>query len=124
MSAVGPERSKIAPTLMSSLVAPEEDFFEALSLFLSFPQETPAPASSVKQSGSASLLMKRFILSPSLGGRAPGRVGTSVSERPYSEVVLGPLPEPGETAGLEQQEDDEYETEQRQLHGGQLADEE
>src|SRR5437016_5688307 len=65
MSAVGPDRSKIAPTLMSSLVAPDEDFFEALSLFLSFPQATPAI--SVKQSGSASLLMKRFILSPSLG---------------------------------------------------------
>src|SRR5438067_3568214 len=83
MSAVGPERSKIAPTLMSSLVAPEEDFFEALSLFLSFPQETPAPASSVKQSGSASLLMKRFILVPLLGwsGSSTGRklsIGTAI----------------------------------------------
>src|SRR5207248_739304 len=68
MSAVGPERSKIAPTLMSSLAAAPEDLvFDALSFFLSFPHATPAPAMSVKQSGSASLLMKRFILSPSLG---------------------------------------------------------
>ena len=57
MSAVGPERSKMAPTLMSALVSVFDDL---ASLFLSsLPQATPT--SSAKQRGSASFLAKRFI---------------------------------------------------------------
>src|SRR4051794_1528130 len=118
MSAVGPERSKMAPTLMSALVAPGDDL---ASLFLlSFPQ--PAPTSRAKQSGSASFLAKRFI-GPSLGWNGVGgRIG-SVAERPYAEILLHPLPQAGQAPGLDEQEDDEDETEQRELDGGQLLDE-
>src|SRR5436309_6047823 len=89
MSAVGPDRSKMAPTLMSSLVAPEDDFLEALSLFLSLPQDTPAPASSVKQSGRASLLTKRFIL-------VPLWVGSGLS---IGTAIFGSNPWPAARAG-------------------------
>src|SRR5882724_779678 len=56
-SAVAPERSKIAPTLMSALVVVV--LFDAL-FFLSLPQATPT--SIAKQRGIASFLAKRFIL--------------------------------------------------------------
>src|SRR5688572_8771843 len=110
-SAVAPERSKIAPILISDLdVEPESEPFDPSS-FLSSPQATPA--TSAKQSGSASLRRKRFILFPPwlvIGGRR-----SSVSERPYSEVVLGPHPQPGDATGFEEQEHDQHKTEDRQL---------
>src|SRR5436309_503054 len=90
MSAVGPDRSKMAPTLMSSLVAPEDDFLEA-SLFLSLPQDTPAPASRVKQSGRASLLRKRFILVPLWvgSGLSSGRAIFGSSPWPAARAAPG-----------------------------------
>src|SRR5438067_558375 len=100
-SAVAPERSKIAPTLMSAFVeALLLLVFEAFLFLLSLPQ--PTPTISARLRTNASFLAERFI------GFLLGVVwgsGSSVSKRPDPEVVLGPLPEPGETAGLEQQED-------------------
>src|SRR5207302_4961100 len=58
-SAVAPERSKIAPTLMSALVFLVSEPLAA-SFFLSLPQATPTNIT--KQSGIASFLAKRFIL--------------------------------------------------------------
>src|SRR2546430_10650725 len=116
MSAVAPDRSKMAPILTSSLVAP----FDAAGLFLSLPQA--APRSRAIHRGSASFLAKRFIGS-SLGG--PGsRVGSdSVAERPDAEVVLRSLPQAGQAPGLDEQETNEDEAEQGELDGRQLLDE-